>query len=345
MGMSHKLNIKTIKREKMKHSISHQSIRSLIKIFYINEGEILLVYTLDNSFLEIRDCNSFKLIKKINLEKDDVSDAVLYSNNEILFCDEKYKIIYIKFDDNYKIVTYYSKVIKNVTKDEFLFLGLKKIKKLENRKFVLITNNNIFFLKLNKNKNIFLEVILVYYKVQFWKEIKKRNEYIISFKNSEFSVINSKNNKIKKKFKTSDNNFMSEEFSIINDNYFCIKKIIEMKLILYNLETFKKIKTFSFKNNFYIHPIENNIFFTYEIKEIKTYEQSKIIKMWKFDEKNIELKLCGYFDFLKLINVERKDGLLPKFSKIITLNMKDNLFCILYTNMVDYNFIIAKITY
>ena len=315
-------------------------------IFYINtenSGKFLIIN--NRRKYEIRDNNTFEVIKKGNLEIspnfDNIKDAILYSKNEIIVCNSYYDIAYFKLDKNSIISnTILINIDPNVENDIYKdIIDHASLKLLKNKKFAFIAfldfRSKIYILSFSHKYNkIILETKIKTCSDTVFYEIKTKNIFLISFQLNKISIVNSNNFKIKKHF---DFNLFSMHSTIclINDNYFLLSEYNsqkEEKLFLYNLDNFEKVKTFNSKNeNIEIFPIKENFFFTSELEG--NNEKSTIIKIWKFDEKNKDIILLESFNFTKfsqkIISGEND------FSSLKPIQGSDNLYIINFKHMIN----------
>ena len=267
---------------------------------------------------------------------NNISEAIALNKNEILFCNGYFSIGYIEFDNEYNIKNLYYKNFKNK-----YFLGSTTLKILKNKKILYMgrkTNymkeeenfglTKIYILHFDTIKKDFVLETKINSFVTFFYEFKTKNEFLLNIKKDFYSIVNSKNIKVKKEFKFNIN----ENIRILNDKYFIqIRKGKEINI--FNLENFQLIKS-SLSNELdtiqNIYASTNNIFFTLEKHFLEYSEDDNyFIKKWEFNEEKNEIIYLGY------IKINEKTKILNKIKRI---NDKDNIYIIEY----DLGFVIIK---
>ena len=341
-------------------------------IFFLkdgNNGKLLLIYP---SIFEIRNSDTFELIKEVSLEmsqiKKNFSKAILYSNDEIIICDKKYNIEYIKLDNEYNIINLiFSHISKYNINDKLLEKKAYDVylKCLKAKKFAYITQvsieylwkihysavqlSEIYILSLNKNTNQIISEMKIKAYDAFLYEAKSRNEYLIYFKSNNIFVLNSKNFKIKKNYPFPSHSIpirMFYYYCIVNDNYLLEHNYNKKELNLFNLTNFNKIKTFKANEDFKIFHLKKNIFIISEYQR-KFIKSKEIIKICQFDEKNEDIISLKKFYFH-----EYSDKIISKGNNYLDCIRKvkgsENLYFIKFDNIssgpkVSYLYIIIKL--
>ena len=281
MNTTHKLKTTKI-NEDMKNFYSN------VIILFLSDGNFIIY---DNSFLknELRIINSktFQIQKKINInyyqDLKNISEMIFLKKNEIIFCDAKFRIGYLQFDDEYKIKNTFYKNFQNKT--EYHFVTLKYLK---NGKIVYIGNKSIlkikkedwinlatmYILKIDRKNNDFILESRIETCKSYFYEIPSKHFYLINFKKDFVSFFNSKTLSLIKDIKFNINDHMK----MLNDDYF-IQGGDNGVINLYKLDTFEVVVTVK-SNKFYtinnIYLVDKNIFFTMKIYVGKILKIMKI---------------------------------------------------------------------
>lgn len=284
-----------------------------IKLLILDNGNYLIS---SDSFktMKILDKNTYKIINQIKYIFESISALISLGKNQILFCDSKFNIGYIEFDNDYNIINTFSKnfyiddylnstSLKLLKNGNIVYMGSRTTCKKGEEQFGL---GRIYFLKFDKiNNDLILQKKIKVYNPYFY-QIESKNEYLINIKNNFVSVVNSNNFGVKKEFKF-DINF---NMKLLNDEYFIQSEQGEIKLYkLDNFELIKSITSNHLNNILRTFVVDKNLFFTFEDQKENIQKGEVFIKKWKFneEEKNIiclgQLKINNY-----LYNIEKIKG-------------------------------------
>ena len=286
---------------------SRQDYGNNLNILFLDNGNIILNddFLLKDHF-QILDGKTFKIINTILLKNHkrlrDITSIISLKKNEILFCDDNFKIGYILFDKKYNAEKTFFK--KYITKDGFLKCASLQL--LKNKKIVYMGRKSnddadkeekekigltkIYILNFDRKNNDFIMESKINAFDTYFYEIKSKNVYLINHRKDFVSFFNSKNLKNIKNIKF---NFY-ENMRIINDEYFIQGRNEHDKGIfyLYKLDNFELIKTVQSNELFDIFAFDKNIFFICDIQQFKYFDHIEfnyIINMWEFNEQEKEI--------------------------------------------------------
>ena len=300
-----------------------------IKILILDNGNYLII---SNSFktMKILNKNTYNIINTIRYISyfDSITSLISLGKNQILFCDSKFNIGYIEFDNDYNIINTFSKnfnlyyylnssCLKLLKNGNIVYMGSRNTYKKGEEQFGL---GRLYFLKLDKiNNSLILENEIKVYNPYIY-QIKSRDEYLINIKNNFVSVVNSNNFNVKKEYKF-DINF---NMKLLNDEYSIQSEHGEIKL--YKLDNFELIKsiTSNHSNNILkIFVVDKNLFFTFEGQKADILKGELFVKKWQFNEEEKDIICLGKLKIDNLLyNIEKIKGSENIYLFLFTGNFK-----------------------
>ncbi len=252
-----------------------------------------------------------------------------YYNDIIDLNNNQLKIKFILNNDTYKINNIKTKILSNNYIKSSLLFKLNNENIIENKLNILSSNENIFLLQISSGVNNLYNIFYILYYVLQCYSIINNNEsftnqinnilnknYICTYKNINYNIIDAKNNVITKNILS---NVQLFDKNIINDlyNFINIDLKIYIKYILYHNKTDNNINKFI---NQYCNKIN--------ILNINCLKNDNLLNNTEYIvNKNNSLNNTEYIvnKNNSIINKNNNDIIINKNNSIINKNNNDNI--------------------